>query len=292
MGVSPRRFSFPSDALDRRFMHAIAITDIEDPRLHPYRQLKHEDTSKRGGNFIAEGRLLVRRLLVSDYEAISVLAEPARLPELEPLVNSELPVFIVSAEQMRRITGFNFHRGLLACGKRRAILPMESLDHFVAADAMSLVALSINDVENLGSLIRTAAAFGIFNLVLNRATADPLCRRVLRVSMGAALKMKYFDLTDPQAWFAANERSRQWLTIAMTLADDSLAIDAMDSLEEGPKMLVLGNEADGIPDAIQRACTQRVKIPMAEGIDSLNVAVAGAIAIYEFQRRKPRLSDR
>jgi len=279
-------------------MNIIPIDDPADLRLAPYRNLRHEDVIRRGPLFIAEGRLVVKRLLQSQYPTESVLAEQLRLAELEPLVDKATPVYLVNQKLVADVVGFNFHRGLLACGKRIQFHPIESLDDHFLPDAkghppLALAAISLNDLENLGSLLRTAAALGIFNIVLNSQTADPLCRRVLRVSMGAALKMRFFDLADPIRWFEANQQSGNWQTIATTLAVDSTRLDeaaqgnlAQGNLAQGNqrKMIVMGNEGDGLPEAIQQACTIRAKIPMAPGIDSLNVAVAGAIALYEFTR--------
>jgi len=274
-------------------MNIIPIDDPTDTRLDPYRNLRHEDVLRRGPLFIAEGRLVVKRLLLSQYSTDSILAEQLRLPELEPLVDNATPVYLVNQKLIADVAGFNFHRGLLACGKRLPFHPMETIDDHCVTDTeghppLALAALSLNDLENLGSLLRTAAALGIFNIVLNSQTADPLCRRVLRVSMGAALKMRFFDLADPIGWFEANKQSGNWQTIATTLAPDSIRLDeaALDKafLCNQRKMIVMGNEGDGLPEAIQQACTIRAKIPMAPGIDSLNVAVAGAIALYEFTR--------
>jgi len=269
-------------------MNIIPIDDPGDARLDPYRNLRHEDVSRRGPLFIAEGRLVVKRLLLSQYSTESVLAEQLRLPELEPLVDQATPVYLVNQKLIADVAGFNFHRGLLACGKRLPFHPMETLDDHCVTDTeghppLALATLSLNDLENLGSLLRTAAALGIFNIVLNSQTADPLCRRVLRVSMGAALKMRFFDLADPIGWFETNKQSGNWQTIATTLAADSIRLDDATQGNQR-KMIVMGNEGDGLPEAIQQACTIRVKIPMASGIDSLNVAVAGAIALYEFTR--------
>jgi tRNA G18 (ribose-2'-O)-methylase SpoU len=276
------------------FMNIIPIDDPADPRLDAYRDLRCEDVRRRGPLFIAEGRLVVRRLITSRYTTDSVLAEPDRLEELEPIVKDSTPIFVVNQTLIREVAGFNFHRGLLACGRREPFQPIETLDTIAAANdgaILALAAISLNDLENLGSLLRTSAALGIFNIVLNRQTADPLCRRVLRVSMGAALKMNFFDLADPLSWFVAN-RNRwnsvegkpiAWNTIATTLAPDSIRLDEVSRALE-PKMIVMGNEGDGLPPEIQNACIVRAKIPMAPGIDSLNVAVAGAIALYEFTR--------
>jgi tRNA G18 (ribose-2'-O)-methylase SpoU len=277
-------------------MNIIPINDPLDSRLDAYRDLRHEDVRRRGPRFIAEGRLVVRRLLASNYETDSVLAEPDRLGDLEPLIDPMTPVYLVNQALIREVAGFNFHRGLLACGLRKPMLPVADLESLAEPVALqrplALAAISLNDLENLGSLIRTAAALGIFHVVLNPQTADPLCRRVLRVSMGAALKMNFYDLPEPLSWFEANlarwrdesTRHQAWATIAMTLASDSIALERTSQMHDCAKMIVMGNEGDGLPHAIQEACVLRAKIPMAPGIDSLNVAVAGAIALYEFTR--------
>jgi tRNA G18 (ribose-2'-O)-methylase SpoU len=275
-------------------MNIIPIDDPADPRLDAYRDLRCEDVRRRGPLFIAEGRLVVRRLITSRYTTDSVLAEPDRLAELEPIVKESTPIFVVNQALIREVAGFNFHRGLLACGRREPFQTIHALDAVAKSDGgapLALAAISLNDLENLGSLLRTSAALGIHHIVLNRQTADPLCRRVLRVSMGAALKMNFYELEDPLRWFLANrdrwsnqaEKSTAWNTIATTLAPDSVRLDEVSRNRE-PKMIVMGNEGDGLPPAIQDACIVRAKIPMAPGIDSLNVAVAGAIALYEFTR--------
>lgn len=264
-------------------MNIIPISDPADVRLLPYRDLRHEDIRKRGPLFIAEGRLVVRRLLVSRYATSSVLAESTRLHDLEDVIDDSTPVYLVDQSLIRELVGFDFHRGLLACGHRVPFSPIQSLDEVCLDRSTALAAISINDVENLGSLIRTSAALGIFNIVLNRQTADPLCRRVLRVSMGAALRMRFFDLEDALSWFQENKKESRWQTIATTLASDSVPIEQVDCGAK-PKMIVMGNEGEGLPESIQQACMIRANIPMAVGIDSLNVAVAGAIALYEFTR--------
>lgn len=293
-------------------MNIIPITDWSDSRLDPYRDLKREDVRRRGELFIAEGRLVVQRLLASRFDTVSVLAEAKRRPWLEGRVAPNTPVLMVTPELMREISGFNFHRGLLACGRRLPFAPAETLWTASSAsdaaaadepdqprtpmpetdrltpDRIALGAITVNDLENLGSLIRTAAAFGIDSLAMNPQTVDPLCRRVLRVSMGTALRMRFIDLTDPLAWLVENERRGAWFTIATTLDDDSIPLSQVaehPEFQRRPKLLLMGNEGEGLPDAIRRACTVGAKIPMAPGVDSLNVAVAGAIAIYELVRR-------
>lgn len=293
----PATFSFSHTR-----MNIIPITDLSDPRLDPYRDLKREDVRRRGELFIAEGRLVVQRLLASRFDTVSVLAEAKRLPWLEGRVAPNTPLLVVTQELMREISGFNFHRGLLACGRRLPFEPAATLfsalspaadipaaePDRVSTERIALGAITVNDLENLGSLVRTAAAFGIDTLVMNRQTVDPLCRRVLRVSMGTALRMRFIDLAEPLAWLQENERRGAWFTIATTLDSDSIPLSQVSEHPEfhrRPKLLLMGNEGDGLPDEVRRACTVGAKIPMAPGVDSLNVAVAGAIAIYELVRR-------
>jgi len=268
-------------------MNIIPLSDPLDPRLAPYRDLKREDVRRRGQWFIAEGRLVVQRLLASDYETVSILAEPKRVDWIASLVKPETPILVVSAELIQELVGFNFHRGLLACGRRIAFESSLRLLQTPQPSRIALAAVALNDLENLGSLIRTAAAFGIDRMVLNHQSVDPLCRRVLRVSMGAALKMHFFDWESPGQWLQENERRGVWFSIATTLSDDSIPMGAVTQHRDfasRPKLIVMGNEGDGLPESIQAACTVRAQIPMATGIDSLNVSVAGAIAIYELIR--------
>jgi tRNA G18 (ribose-2'-O)-methylase SpoU len=270
-------------------MNIIPINDPSDVRLDPYRDMKHEDVRRRGELFIAEGKLVVQRLLASDYQTESVLAEANRIAWVQSLIAPQTPVYVVPPELIREVAGFNFHRGLLACGRRIRFAPADQLFQIIQS-RLAVAAISVNDLENLGSLIRTAAAFGIEHLALNRQTIDPLCRRVLRVSMGAALKLQYFDLDDPVAWLQENQQRGCWYTIATTLSDDSIPLSTLPQpagFGAQRRMILMGNEGDGLPADVQAACTVRAKIPMAPGIDSLNISIAAAIAIYELVRAEP-----
>lgn len=270
-------------------MNIVPLSDPLDDRLDPYRDMKREDVRRRGELFIAEGKLVVQRLLASRYETVSILAEPKRVDWVASLVKPETPILVVSAELIQEVAGFNFHRGLLACGRRITFEPSQQLLQATDPTQIALAAVAVNDLENLGSLIRTAAAFGIDRLILNRQSVDPLCRRVLRVSMGAALKMRFYDWESPEQWLQQNERQAVWFTIATTLSDDSIPMGQVTGhpdFASRPKLIVMGNEGDGLPASIQTACTVRAQIPMALGIDSLNVSVAGAIAIYELIRAR------
>jgi len=268
-------------------MNIIPLSDPLDCRLDPFRDLKCQDVRRTGQWFIAEGKLVVQRLLASDYETVSILAEPNRVDWVRSLVKPETPILVVSPELIQAVAGFHFHRGLLACGRRIAFESSQRLMDVTDPDQIALAAVAVGDMENLGSLIRTAAALGIDRLILNRQSVDPLCRRVLRVSMGAALRMRFYDWETPEQWLQENRRLGVWFTIATTLGNDSIPLGQVTrhpTFASRPKLILMGNEADGLPESIQSACTVRAQIPMAMGIDSLNVSIAGAIAIYELLR--------
>lgn len=268
-------------------MNIIPLSDPDDPRLEPYRDLKREDVQRSGPWFIAEGRLVVQRLLASDYPTVSVLAEPKRVSWLTGLVPPTTPIYTVSAETMQAITGFHFHRGLLACGSRRPWTAAADFQPPTDTDTIALAAVAISDLENLGTLIRTSAALGIQQMLISRQTVDPLSRRVLRVSMGTALKMQFIDWDQPQAWLDSPAHGGGWLSIATTLSPDSIPLAQVPQLSDFhhlPKLVLMGNEGQGLPLEIQQRCRVRAKIPMADGVDSLNVSIAGAITIYELLR--------
>jgi tRNA G18 (ribose-2'-O)-methylase SpoU len=267
---------------------------MNDPRLDVYRNLRRRPPGRgdHADNFIVEGRWLVERLIRSDYEIESVVVQRGADRGVLDQATTTFPVMELPAAEIRELVGFDFHRGWLAAAKRKPIVGVDQLQ----PDACSLALLQITDMENVGSMLRSAAAFGIRQVLLDDGSVDPYSRRAMRVSMGAALSMRFLRLADPAA-----ELSRLGLrgfnTIAATLSTDSATIDEAAGAEK--HVLVMGNEADGLAEEIQNVCRQRVRIPMPavcgdserdgkqierggeQAVDSLNVAVAAAILMYE-----------
>jgi tRNA G18 (ribose-2'-O)-methylase SpoU len=194
-------------------------------------------------------------------------------------------LYAVSRETIRSVAGFNFHRGFLASASR---LPFASITSF-RRDRLSLGLVDVGDTQNLGSMLRSAAAFGVRQVLLDRRTADPYCRRSVRVSMGASLAMDY-RLMDEPAEALRDLAAVGVRTLAATLAADAVPVERL-AIDERPLVLLLGNEGNGLPLAVQRAATDRVIIPMggkpAAGgmVDSLNVSVAAAILMFQLSRR-------
>lgn len=259
-------------------MARILIDSLDDPRLQPYRDLNHRSSTARGSRFIAEGRLIVERLLASRYECGSVLVEQGRHREWVESLDPSLEVLLIAPEKLRELAGFDFHRGVLACGIRPPIPPLA--ERPVTAQAAPLViACGVTDAENLGSVIRSAAAFGVDSLVITPDTADPLSRRVLRVSMAAALRISVYASADPVADFRRLATHDGYRIVATTLSPGARPLGEFIR-DERPLAILLGNEAQGLPESILRSATDQVTIPMRQGIDSLNVAVATGITLY------------
>ncbi|QDT11056.1 TrmH family RNA methyltransferase [Planctomycetes bacterium K23_9] len=268
-------------------MRPIQIVDPRDPRVASYVDLRRSragsgQAAVQAGTFIAEGRLVVERLIASDYELQSVLVQQGREEAFLDQLNSDTPVYTMASELISQVVGFDFHRGVIACGKRRDISAFGEQHNVSLLGRLSLCLLGMSEQENLGSILRSAAALGVHNVFLGPGTIDPLSRRVIRVSMATALKHRYFRMTDPGTELTVLQQ-RGVRTIASTLADPSQMITDFQR-DDRPMILIIGNEAKGIEPIVQAAVSDRVKIPMSNQVDSLNASVAAAILMYELAK--------
>ncbi len=259
-------------------MTCIRIDSADDARLAEFRNVPDPELLRRLGLFVAEGRLVVARLLSSGLETRALLVTDAALAALQSLlVDRTFPVYVVPPPVMNGVTGFNFHRGCLAIGARPPARDWRD----VVGGARHLVILErIGNVDNVGSIFRSAAAFGVDGVLLQADCADPLYRKAIRTSMAASLRMPYARAPWPDT--LRRLRDGGWATIGMTPAADAAALrDVADELVSRRVAIVLGHEGDGLSADALEACTHRARIPMANGVDSLNVATAAAIALYE-----------
>ncbi len=263
--------------------HVIPIEDPADDRVSDYIGLTDPDLRRRrehagdgdGAFFIAEGVGVVRQLLRSRYRVRSLLLTPQRFAALGPdLAGIDVPVYVAPQEVVNLVSGFPLHRGAIASAHRDA-LP----DAGAVADAAQLLVVTegINDHENLGALFRNAAAFGAGGVLLDPRSADPLYRRSIRVSMGHVLHVP-FAVASPWPGLLADLRQRGFEVLALTPAAD--AADLHDIEWQPRQALLVGAEGLGLSEAALAASDQRVRIPMARAVDSLNVATAAAIALH------------
>ena len=264
-------------------MPLIPIHDLEDERIAVYRDLLSAKASRRCGLFIAEGRLLVDRLVASSFPTHSILVDERRLSLLADQPADRM-IYVLPAKWIEELIGFNFHRGILACGHRMSTRALTEVLQKVSSHATVLVCVGIQDPTNLGSILRSAAAFGIDAVLLGQQCSDPFSRRVLRVSMGATLKLPLVESNDLAADLDRLRSEFQFERIA-TVLDDAEVLE--DALRADRIAILIGNEAHGLPDEISQVCERRVTIPMQLGTDSLNAAVASGIMLHHFLRVAP-----
>lgn len=254
---------------------------VDDPRLDLYRTLRHPHRELRRSKFVVEGHLLVERLLASDHQVESVLVSQRLSDTWMARLPAPVPLFVLANDQLSQLVGFEFHRGILACGIRRASVSWRSVAA-VSGPNMVVVCPEVHDPENLGTILRSAAAFGASGVLVGPRCPDTLSRRVLRVSMGASLRMPVACVEEAELAIRALSREYGFATYAAVL---DAAAESLDPTHRVSRVaLVLGREDRGLPASLVQCCSHRITIPMAHGTDSLNVAMAATILMYELQR--------
>jgi len=257
------------------------VDDAADRRLSDFKAVSDPELAIARGLFIAEGRLVVRRLLTeSALVTRAVLVTPSAEKAIEDVLpgRPDVPVFIVPKHVMDGVAGFNIHRGCLASGERPA--PLDWRER-VARARRVVVLERVGDADNVGAIFRSAAAFGADIILTGPACADPLYRKAIRTSMGAALTLP-FAAVDPWPVALSELRREGWAVAALTPAADAMPIRDFASATRPQRVaLVLGHEGEGLTDPALAACEYHVRIPIRPSVDSLNVATAAAIALYE-----------
>jgi tRNA G18 (ribose-2'-O)-methylase SpoU len=256
-------------------MHVVEITDPADPRLDDFRGLTDADVRPdRRGIVIAEGVNVVERLASSPLRVRAVLGVPQRIDALRyALADVDAPAYIVDKWLLSEVVGFRVTRGVLASADRPDLIEAGQL---LARSSRVAVLEGLNDFENLGSLFRNAAAFGVDAVLLDPRCADPFYRRSVRVSMGHALRVPFALLGEP--WpDSLSELGRHGFTV-VAMTPDASATRLRDLVPPRRWAVLLGAEGPGLSAGALAAADVRVRIPMADGVDSLNVATAAAVA--------------
>lgn len=267
-------------------LDVIDIVDPADSRVDDFRDLnsvdRRPDLPTGKGLVIAEGVLVAQRMLASRFRPHAFLGTQRRLIELgDDLADAGAPYYRASAEVMAEVVGFHLNRGVLGAARR----PRELTVSDVTRDARTVAVLEgVNDHENLGSIFRNAAGLGVDGVIFGIGCADPLYRRAVRVSMGHALLVPFAKA--PQWPLDLNElRESGFRLLAMTPSPAAqILADAMDGLADQKVAILVGAEGPGLTETAMRASDTRVRVPMARGTDSLNVATAAALAFYERAR--------
>jgi tRNA G18 (ribose-2'-O)-methylase SpoU len=255
----------------------IRITSADDPRLSDYRSLTdvalRRKVEPEHGLFIAEGEKVLRRAVAAGYEVRSVLVADARTELIAGLPGVH---YVAGYDVMEAVTGFHVHRGVLAALARPAPLSVAE----VADGAQRLMVLEeLSSTTNLGAVFRSAAALDIDGIILAPTCGDPLYRRSVRVSMGQVFAIPYARC---ESWPGELTALREagWRVLALTPAQSAISIDELTIADGDRVALLLGAEGPGLSPEALDAASESVRIPMANGVDSLNVAAAAAVAAY------------
>ena len=255
------------------------VTDLRDEVLSAYRAVGDASALERAGLFVAEGRLIVERLLsLPDIHVHSVAVTPAAADALAALLERrpDVPVCVCAPAVLEAVTGFDFHRGCLALARRPATsLPLERF-----ASSPRLIALEgVGNPDNVGGLFRAALAFGVDAVILDRATADPLYRKAIRTSMAATLRVPFARL-DPWTDGLASLRASGLRVVALTPHSAAVPLDDYAARRGERIALVVGSEGFGMSPESMALADARVRIPIDPRADSLNVVTAAAIALH------------
>jgi tRNA G18 (ribose-2'-O)-methylase SpoU len=263
----------------------VVIDDPDDPRLADYRDLRDVQLRRslevEHGLFIAEGEKVVRRAVEAGFAVRSFLMASRWLDGLaDVLAGTDAPCYVVSEQLAEDVTGFHVHRGALASLRRR---PLPSVDDVLAGARTVVVVEDVVDHTNVGAIFRSAAALGVDAVLLSPRCADPLYRRSVKVAMGAVFALPWTRLPD---WYDALPAlaAAGFGTVGLTLADGAVPVeDAVAGVDR--LALVMGGEGHGLSPRWSATADRLAVIPMAAGIDSLNVAAAAAVACYVARKR-------
>lgn len=262
------------------------ITDIEDPRVQVFSRLTEAQLRNRldpsRGVFIAESPKVIRVALDAGYQPLSLLCEEKHIVGdahdiVARLQEQGAEIYTGSRELLASLTGYTLTRGVL-CAMHR---PVESSVEQVLDKAHRVVVIDgVVDATNIGAIFRSAAALGIDAVLVTRSSCDPWNRRAIRVSMGSVFLVPWTWLED-----YSQLREQGFATCAMALEDRSIGIDDPILHAQERLAIIMGTEGEGLPDETIKSADYVVKIPMAHGVDSLNVAAAASVAFWELRKR-------
>lgn len=268
--------------------HIIEITDFSAPELDVYARYSEVQLLRmnepKPGIFIAESPKVVERALDAGYEAISMLVEHRHLEtQAKALIErcGEIPVYTAEYEVLTKLTGFALTRGMLCAMKRKALPIIED----VCRGARRIAVLeNVVNPTNVGAIFRSAAALRMDAVLLTSGCSNPLYRRAMRVSMGTVFQVPWTFFSERKTWPEDGLICLQQMgfkTAAMALRNDSVSIDDEALMAEEKLAVILGTEGDGLGSNTIANCDYTVRIPMAHGVDSLNVAAASAVAFWQ-----------
>ncbi len=263
-----------------------SVTTLDHPELAPYRTMRRPTPHLGERIFVAEGDKVVRRLLESDFPVVSALLLEKWISEFGALLEARpenIPVFITSKECMAEIVGFEMYQGALAVGQFPAPIPLETWLERSTRPLLFVALEELNNADNLGVVIRNCAAFGVQLLILGETCSTPYMRRTVRNSMGTIFKQPLVESANLIETLR-HLRRRGVRCIAAHGPSQRITLSRCDLTQD--TCIVLGNEGLGLSPEVLAVCDEQVAIPMANAVDSLNLANAAAVFLYEARRQR------
>lgn len=265
--------------------HVQPLTTLDLPELAPYRTMRRQMEHRQEGLFVAEGEKVVRRLLESQFTVLSVLLPERWLHDLEPLLKGrpeDVSVYVAEKKLLESLTGFSMYQGLLALGKVPAPLSVDEILSRSSKPHLLVATEGLSSAENLGTLVRNCAAFSANALMVSETCTSPFLRRAVRSSMGAIFQLPIVESKS----LAADLRQLRARGISCVAAHPHSGRTLSQATLTGDCCLVFGSEGYGLSPTILELCDQAAAIPMPPTVDSLNVANAAAVFLYETNRQR------
>lgn len=285
-------------------LNIIEIKDFNAPELDVYARLTEAQLLNKDhpedGMFIAESPKVIGRALDAGYTPVSVLVEQRQLEGndetrqvLRRYENTDIPIYTADFDVLAKLTGFKLTRGMLCVMRRR---PLQNYLELCAGKSRIAILENVMNPTNVGAIFRSAAALHMEAVLLTPGCSDPLYRRASRVSMGTVFQVPWTSIQDENEIRCQREifwpkqaitklKQMGYKTAALALTDDSVSIDDPNLMQEERLAVILGTEGDGLMQETMELCDYTVKIPMAQGVDSLNVAAASAVAFWQLGKR-------
>lgn len=273
-------------------MNLIYVDNLETEELKLYSGASETELLRyyepKSGLFIAESPNVIERALLAGYEVISFLMEERYISEVQGLIDrvyrtkeDDFPIYIAESECLQKITGFPMTRGMLALLRRKEL---SSIADICEGKNRIVILDDVMNPTNVGAIFRSAAALYMEGIILNRGCSDPLYRRASRVSMGTVFQIPWTIVEDKKVSIIDEVRALGFKTVAMALKEDSFVLRNERLQSEERLAIVMGSEGYGLSQETIQSCDYTVMIPMSNGVDSLNVAAASAVAFYELGR--------
>jgi len=283
--------------------HVRKIESFDAPELYPYATLRRSREHEQKGIFVAEGTKVVQRLLESNFAVISMVVPEKWLVEFQPLLEKrpeDVIVYVAEKKLLESLTGFSMFQGVLAVGQIPAPVSFDKILDESAHPQLFVAVDALTNAENLGALARNCVAFGAQALIVGETSSSPFLRRAVRNSMGTILQLPVVELARLGQWqpttFTPHTtsmtlveclkefRARGIRCIAAHPHTDQRIVSQADF--RGDCCIIFGSEGDGISPEVRAACDDLVAIPMPPNVDSLNVAAAAAVFLYEANRQR------